>query len=101
MRGILFANCSILAGLKLSNKQGCNFLASVEVVLTTWLTNLGALAFASAGGVLALNIVECSVFWVGAVDGEGFHDSGVLFNWSGLPTAFSLFVHVLRSCSCP
>ncbi|GAB4840012.1 hypothetical protein Ancab_020721 [Ancistrocladus abbreviatus] len=88
----LFPDCSIFAGMKLSSKQGFIILTAVVVLPTTWLRNLGSLAYVSAGGVLASIIVVCSVFWVGAVDGVGFHEKGVLFNWSGLATAISLYV---------
>ncbi|GAB4840013.1 hypothetical protein Ancab_020722 [Ancistrocladus abbreviatus] len=87
----LFPNSSIFAGMKLSSKQGFTILAGLTVLPTTWLRNLGSLAYVSAGGVLASITVVCSVFWVGAVDGVGFQEKGVLLNWSGLATAMSLY----------
>jgi vesicular inhibitory amino acid transporter len=49
------------------------------------------LAYVSAGGVSASVILVGCVWWVGAVDGVGFHEDGVLLNWGGLPTTLSLF----------
>ncbi|XP_064971455.1 amino acid transporter AVT1I-like isoform X2 [Musa acuminata AAA Group] len=42
-------------------------------------------------GVLASLVVVASVLWAGAVDGVGFHERGVLLNWTGIPTAVSLY----------
>jgi vesicular inhibitory amino acid transporter len=36
-------------------------------------------------------VVIISVFWVGAVDGIGFHHHGYLLNWSGIPVSIGLF----------
>ncbi|GAB4840009.1 hypothetical protein Ancab_020718 [Ancistrocladus abbreviatus] len=100
--GKLFPDSSIFKGMKLSSKQGFTILAALVVAPTTWLRNLGVLAYVSAGGVLASIILVCSVFWTGAVDGVGFHEKGVLFKWSGLATAVSLYnLLLLWACSIP
>ncbi|KAL5722814.1 hypothetical protein ACHQM5_006285 [Ranunculus cassubicifolius] len=88
----LFPNKGIkVAGVKIGGKQGFTILASLIILPTTWLKNLGILAYVSAGGVLASVIVVVSVFWAGAVDGVGFHERGNLVNWGGMHTAISLF----------
>ncbi|KAJ8461517.1 hypothetical protein OPV22_034443 [Ensete ventricosum] len=42
-------------------------------------------------GVLASLVVVASVLWAGAVDDVGFHERGVLLNWTGMPTAVSIY----------
>ncbi|GAB2297188.1 hypothetical protein Dimus_031301 [Dionaea muscipula] len=82
---------AMFTGLKLSSKQGFTILAALIVLPTTWLRSLGLLAYVSAGGVLASLLVVCSVLWVGAFDGVGFHQRGTSFDWRGLPTCLSLY----------
>ncbi|GKC28227.1 amino acid transporter AVT1I-like protein [Tanacetum coccineum] len=78
-------------GIKIGGKQGFILMTGLVVLPTTWLKSLGVLAYISAGGVLASVILVLAVLWGGAFDGIGFHESGELWNWSGLPTAISLF----------
>lgn len=47
--------------------------------------------YVTAGGVIASIVVGVTVFWVGAVDGVGFHQSGPLFSWSGIPVSIGLY----------
>ncbi|XP_052184313.1 amino acid transporter AVT1I-like [Diospyros lotus] len=44
-----------------------------------------------ADGVLAYVALVGCVAWVGAADGVGFHENGVLWKWTGLPTAISMY----------
>ncbi|KAL6350733.1 hypothetical protein AAG906_028198 [Vitis piasezkii] len=89
----LFPDMSFkVAGLKIGGRQGFVLLAALVILPTTWLRSLGLLAYLSAGGVFASVTVVGCVFWAGAVDGVGFHERGVVLNWSGLPTTISLFV---------
>ncbi|KAK6931233.1 Amino acid transporter, transmembrane domain, partial [Dillenia turbinata] len=88
----LFPNMEFqIQHLKIGGKQGFVLLTALVITPTTWLKSLGLLAYVSAGGVLASLVVVCSVFWVGAVDGVGFHQNGILWNWQGIPTTLSLF----------
>lgn len=88
----LFPNMGFKIGsLKIGGKQGFVLLTSLVILPTTWLRNLGILAYVSAGGVLASVILSACVLWVGAVDGVGFHEKGIVLNIGGLPTAISLF----------
>ena len=79
-----------VVGLKIGGKKTFVLLTSLTVLPTTWLKSLGVLAYVSAGGVLASFILVLCIFLVGAVDGVGFHERGVLLNWKGLPTAISM-----------
>jgi vesicular inhibitory amino acid transporter len=49
------------------------------------------LAYVALGGVMASVILIASVLWVGTFDGVGFHKKGVPVDWSGMPTAMSLY----------
>ncbi|XP_027099462.1 amino acid transporter AVT1I [Coffea arabica] len=83
--------CFHLGGKKVGGKQVFVLLTALIILPTTWLRNLGLLAYVSVGGVLASFVLLGSVFWVGAIDDVGFHETGSLWRWSGLPTAISLF----------
>ncbi|KAF8094871.1 hypothetical protein N665_0351s0038 [Sinapis alba] len=80
-----------MIGLRLNGKQ--SFMASVALVImpTLWWDNLSVLSYVSMSGVLATVVTLGSISWVGAVDGVGFRQSGMLINWSGIPTALSLY----------
>ncbi|KAG5411841.1 hypothetical protein IGI04_008160, partial [Brassica rapa subsp. trilocularis] len=80
-----------MIGLRLNGKQ--SFMASVALVImpTLWWDNLSVLSYVSMSGVLATVLTLGSISWVGAVDGIGFRQSGKLINWSGIPTALSLY----------
>lgn len=80
-----------LIGLRLNGKQA--FMATVALVImpTLWWDNLSVLSYVSMSGVLATTVTLGSISWVGAFDGIGFHQKGKLINWSGIPTALSLY----------
>ncbi|URE17144.1 amino acid transporter [Musa troglodytarum] len=81
----------VIAGLKIGGKQAFTLLGALVILPTTWLRSLDLLSYVSLGGVLASLVVVASVLWAGAVDGVGFHERGVLLNWTGIPTAVSLY----------
>ncbi|KAF3674700.1 zinc finger family protein [Capsicum annuum] len=88
----LFPNAKIHVGcLKIVGREFFVFLVAIIILPTTWLRSLGLLAYVSAGGVLASVVLVCSVFWVGAVDGIGFEEKGVIWRWNGLINAISMF----------
>ncbi|KAL6976625.1 hypothetical protein U1Q18_025412 [Sarracenia purpurea var. burkii] len=65
----LFPNASFLIfGKKVGGKQCFVVLAALVIMPTTWLKNMGLLAYVSAGGVLATLVLIGSIFWVGEVD---------------------------------
>ncbi|KAL5199819.1 hypothetical protein ABZP36_021022 [Zizania latifolia] len=88
----LFPNVNFhVFGLKIGGKQGFVLVFSLLVLPTTWFRSLNILAYVSLGGVLASIILIGSVVWVGAFEGVGFHEKGVLVDWAGIPTAMSLY----------
>lgn len=52
---------------------------------------MSILAYVSASAVLATLVIIGSIFWAAMYDGIGFHKNGVLVNWGGIPTSFSLY----------
>ncbi|OIT06178.1 PREDICTED: vesicular GABA transporter-like [Nicotiana attenuata] len=80
-----------VGGIKIVGRKAFVILAALIILPTTWLNNLGLLAYISAGGVLSSIILVVSVFWVGVTDGVGFQESGTLWRWNGLGTAVSMF----------
>uniref|UniRef100_A0A7N0V7V3 Amino acid transporter transmembrane domain-containing protein n=1 Tax=Kalanchoe fedtschenkoi TaxID=63787 RepID=A0A7N0V7V3_KALFE len=88
----LFPNAELkLAGLKIGGKRLFVVLTALVVLPSTWLRSLGVLAYVSFGGVVASVVLVVSVFWVGKVEGVGFHDKGEFVKWAGTPTSLSLF----------
>ncbi|CAI0448019.1 unnamed protein product, partial [Linum tenue] len=80
-----------IGSLEIGGKEAFILLSGLVILPTTWLKSLGVLAYVSVGGVLASIVLAVCVFWVGAVDGVGFHESGRILRLEGLPTAISLF----------
>nr|XP_043639719.1 amino acid transporter AVT1I-like [Erigeron canadensis] len=78
-------------GKKIGGQKGFVLLTALMVFPTTLLRNLGVLAYVSAFGVVSSVVLVLAVFWGGAFDGIGFHETGQLWNWSGLPTSISMF----------
>ncbi|WOL20264.1 hypothetical protein Cni_G29068 [Canna indica] len=79
-----------VAGIRVGGKQGYILVGALVILPTTWLRSLDVLSLVSLGGVLASIGVVVSVLW-GGFTGVGFREKGVLINWSGIPTAVSLF----------
>ncbi|MQL88022.1 hypothetical protein Taro_020584 [Colocasia esculenta] len=81
-----------IAGIDITGKQAFVLLAATIVLPTTWLRNLGVLAYVSFGGVVSSLILLGCVLWVATIDGVGFHGTGTAFRWTGVPTAVSLYL---------
>ncbi|KAJ1401510.1 Amino acid transporter, transmembrane domain [Sesbania bispinosa] len=80
-----------VAGLAIGGKQLFVIFVALIILPTVWLDNLSLLSYISASGVFASAIIILSISWTGSVDGVGFHQKGTLVNWSGIPTAVSLY----------
>ncbi|KAM3405755.1 hypothetical protein ACQJBY_000020 [Aegilops geniculata] len=83
---------SLGAGLLMSGKHLFIVLAGIVILPTTWLRNLGVLAYVSASGVLASVVLVFCLLWAAVVDGVGFQGKGTVLNFSGLPTALGLYI---------
>ncbi|XP_049388475.1 amino acid transporter AVT1I-like [Solanum stenotomum] len=88
----LFPNAKIHFGcVKIVGREVFVLLVAIVILPTTWLKSLGLLAYVSIGGVLASIVLVFSIFWIGAIDGIGFEEKGVIWRWDGLISAISMY----------
>ncbi|GMY13662.1 amino acid transporter AVT1I-like isoform X2 [Fagus crenata] len=88
----LFPNTGIeITGIRIEGKQIFVIIVALVILPSVWLDSLSLLSYISASGVLASIIILGSILWTGEFDGIGFHQEGTLINWSGIPTAVSLY----------
>jgi len=80
-----------VAGFSISSNTLFAVLTAIFVLPTVWLRDLSLLSYVSAGGVIASLVVVICVYWVGTVNGIGFHHPGYLLNWSGIPVSIGLY----------
>ncbi|XP_073024220.1 amino acid transporter AVT1I-like [Primulina eburnea] len=79
-------------GINIGGRQSLVIIVALILMPTVWINNMRALSYVSATGVLACVVTIGSVLWVGTSDDIGFHKKGTLINWTGIPTAFSLYM---------
>ncbi|XP_010452051.1 PREDICTED: vacuolar amino acid transporter 1-like isoform X2 [Camelina sativa] len=89
----LFPNISlsIASGISLDSSQIFAILTTILVLPTVWLKDLSLLSYLSVGGVLASILLGLCLFWIGVVDGIGFHATGKVFDFYNLPVAIGIF----------
>jgi len=88
----LFPNANIsLGGFELNPQVLFALMTTLAVLPTVWLRDLRVLSYISAGGVIASVLVVLCLFWVGLVDGVGFHNKGTTLNLGTLPVAVGLY----------
>ncbi|VVA96975.1 unnamed protein product [Arabis nemorensis] len=88
----LFPNISLnIFGVSLDPSQIFAITATLIVLPTVWLRDLSLLSYLSAGGVFSSILLALCLFWVGSVDGVGFHPGGQALDLANLPVAIGIF----------
>lgn len=80
-----------IGGVFIGGKQMFVVVVALVILPSVWLDNLSLLSYVSASGVLASLIIIGSIAWTGVFDGVEFRVERKTLNWSGIPTALSLY----------
>ncbi|WOG94427.1 hypothetical protein DCAR_0313723 [Daucus carota subsp. sativus] len=88
----LYPNIHVdFAGIHLDSYYLCAIISTLVILPTVWLRDLSLLSYVSVGGILAMVLVVVCLFWVGIVDGVGFHPGGSALNLANLPVTVGLY----------
>ncbi|XP_021720350.1 amino acid transporter AVT1A-like [Chenopodium quinoa] len=88
----LFPNVSLHWGdLYLGPVHSLGIISALIVLPICYLRDFRKISFVSVGGVFGVVCIALSLLLVGTTEDIGFHQTGPLVKWNGIPYAFGVF----------